>query len=63
MSVAQLWHMLQVEMCSFYRCRNRSSENGGLCRKEEYNCVSGTAQGSRIGGQCKSLVLPPLAVC
>ncbi|XP_067582532.1 uncharacterized protein [Pseudorca crassidens] len=29
------------------RCRNRSSENGGLCRKEECDCVSGTAQGSR----------------
>ncbi|XP_067582537.1 uncharacterized protein [Pseudorca crassidens] len=28
-------------------CRNRSSENGGLCRKEECDCVSGTAQGSR----------------
>ena len=29
------------------RCRNRSSENGGLFRKEECDCVSGTAQGSR----------------
>ncbi|XP_036113418.1 uncharacterized protein LOC118627247 isoform X3 [Molossus molossus] len=33
------------------RCRNGSSENGGLCRKEEYNCVSGTAHGSRTGGR------------
>lgn len=46
------FHVLEVELCSFSRCRNRSSENGGLCRKEECDCVSGTAQGSRGGGQC-----------
>lgn len=54
--------MLQVEMCSFHRLRNKSSENSRLCRKEEYDFVSGTAHISRIGGQWKALVLPPLAV-
>nr|XP_019587222.1 PREDICTED: uncharacterized protein LOC109447349 isoform X1 [Rhinolophus sinicus] len=31
------------------RSRSRSSENGGLCRKERCRCVSGTAHSSRIG--------------
>lgn len=30
----QLWHMLQVEMCLFYNCRNKSSENGGFYEKD-----------------------------
>lgn len=62
MSAAPLWHMVHVAMCSFHRFRNRSSENGRLCRKEEYGFVSGAAHGSRIGGQRKALVFPPLAV-